>query len=573
MKWFYNLKISFKISVLSIFLILSIVTVGIIGLNALSHVNGLLNTMNNDRLVPIYDLQEAKSSLKDIKLAVTSHVSSLNESDKKNYEDEIKKSEAKMLEHINKYSQTYLVENEVKGIELLRKSYEDYKTVRTSVIALSNSGEINEALKLSSGNGKTKFEDTVKAFEYLINIQVTVAKQLYEDSEQAYKDGMLQFSLFIFICIIIGIVLSFMTTRAVVVPVKMVTSKLKEISSNGGDLTQRIGINSKDEVGQLSNAFDGFIEKLQVMIVEISEAAIVIASSSQQLSTASSESNKVMEQIALTVNNIANGTSDNVAITEETTASLSEAAKASGSIALASKQTNENSFSVKAAAEQGTEQVGDIADTIGNISQSSRKVALLINELNVSSQKISDIVQLITNISEQTNLLALNAAIEAARAGESGRGFSVVADEIRKLAEVSNNAAKDIIALVKDNQAKSENAVVSVEEVDEMVKVAVEKSNGVKTNIENILSNINLIVEQICFVNKDSEKQALITEEINKAMQNIAASANDMAAGTEEVSASVEEQVGTMEEVEATTKQLAEMAQSLNNITSKFKVK
>jgi len=196
----------------------------------------------------------------------------------------------------------------------------------------------------------------------------------------------------------------------------------------------------------------------------------------------------------------------------------------------------------------------------------------MINELEESSRKIGDIIQIITSISEQTNLLALNAAIEAARAGEAGRGFSVVADEIRKLADESNNAARQISELVKENQLKSASTVTSVNHVEEKVSLGVDIASEVGESIKNIIDNIKNIVNEIDQIDDANERQAQSTKEMEKAISNLAITSNEVAEGTENISTGIEEQLRTMTEIETTTEQLSEMAKRLRDVTSGFKV-
>lgn len=572
MKRFNNLKLVTKISILSFQFIIFLVVIGFLGLAALSGQNTSFKSLNDDRLVPLYDLEEAKMHLMEIRIQVLSHLSTNDSAVRKEKEDSILENENEFLRLIDKYRITYLVDSEKKGLVVLDKAYSEYKASRDNTIKYNNEGNLEKALENAKGDAGAKYDNAIKALDNLTNIQITVAEELYQKSEDTFTKTIYIFIILLAICILTGVFLTFVTARAVSLPVIRVTKKLQEISDNGGDLTQRIGLTSKDEVGQLGKAFDLFMNKLQNIIKDVSDSAHVIATSSQQLSTATSETNKAMEQIAQSVNEVAGSTNGNMAVVQQTTASLNEAARFSETTAESSKKTSVNSIKVKAAAEEGANQVTGIVESMKHISNSSKEVAATINDLGVSSRKINEIVQLITSVSVQTNLLALNAAIEAARAGEAGKGFSVVAEEIRKLADESNKSAKEIVELVKDNQAKVDKSIKSVGEVDHMVSLGVQTATEVKVNMDNIINNIKDIVEQITDIDKSVEKQAEVTEEITKGMNNIAGNAGDMAAATQEMSASVQEQVSTFEEIEATANQLADMAQKLNDITSGFTV-
>ncbi|WP_438823766.1 methyl-accepting chemotaxis protein [Bacillus sp. JJ1764] len=276
--------------------------------------------------------------------------------------------------------------------------------------------------------------------------------------------------------------------------------------------------------------------------------------------------------ISKTIGEIASGTSQGAAFAEQTTSNLIEAVNFSESTAMATRQTNDNTLKAKQAAEEGAGKISKVVDSITNMAASSKDVTVIISNLNESSKKIGEIIQIISGISTQTNLLALNAAIEAARAGDAGKGFSVVAEEIRKLADQSNKAAIEISELVKDNQAKSISAVQSVHLVEERVSEGVKNADEVGESIQNIMNHIQDIVNQVKQIDKMNTQQANSSKEMRQAVANLADASSEIAAGTEHISKSIDGQVLTMNEMEKTTNQLSEMAKRLKELTSGFKI-
>ena len=410
------------------------------------------------------------------------------------------------------------------------------------------------------------------SFNKIIDNQVAQAKLTYDQSKSVYSDTLVGLVSLIIVCGIIMLILSIIITKAVVAPVKRVTEKLKEISQSNGDLTKRIDYNSKDEIGELSSNFDLFMDKLHKIIKDVSHSASVISSSSEELRSATRTTAESLDTISSTIEEIAASASETAAITQETSAHTTEAVSLIESTSIATKNTTNNSKKAKESAQEGAAKITEVVSSITDIASSSVEVSLVINELDDSSKSIADIIQIISGISAQTNLLALNAAIEAARAGEAGRGFNVVADEIRKLADESNSAAKQISELIKENQIKAASAVTSVSLVEEKVSIGVTKASEVGQIIQSIIENIQNITNQIEEIDKATENHAYGSNQTEKAIGSIAATSSEIAMATENISSSVEEQIGTMSEIERTTESLSEMAKALNNITSGFKV-
>lgn len=584
MDFFKNVKLTQKISLLSISFLIFLTIIGVTSVKQLTVLNNKIMELNEQRVAPIIKLEDIKSDIEYIRYEGNSLMDASDDDEKKTIKDAIATKVSDIDEALLEYKDD-------EDFSSLFSNYDAFIAAKDTFVENAEQrgliqqngahleGQIPPESQDGAGgapNNMQAFDEAkialVESFDEVINNHVLEAQNTYQDSKADYKKTVMILISIVVICIVISLLLSIVIIRSIIVPVKKVTGKLKEVSESNGDLTQRINYESKDEIGQLSKSFDLFMDKLQSIIKEVASSAEVIESSSGQLSKATAITTESLEEISKTVVDISGGAADGAASAEETTAGLSEAARFSEAASDASRKTAYNSKKVKESAEDGANKIDEIVSSITNIASSSKEVSMIINELDYSSRKIGDIIKIITSISEQTNLLALNAAIEAARAGEAGKGFNVVSDEIRKLADESSKAARDIYELVKDNQLKSASAVTSVNQVEERVAKGVEKASEVGESIQNIIKNVNEIVVEIEQIDKANVQQVESTKEIEQAINNIALSSNEIASGTENISSSIEEQLKTMNGIEKTTEDLLEMSRRLSKITSGFKV-
>ena len=578
MNIFKNIKLSRKIGLLSLSFFIFLLVIGFTSITQISKVNSQIVELHDVRMTPIIELEKLQADVEYIRSEGSTLMDSTDAASKKTIIAAIEAKVATLDAGLAKQKSNVDYKSLIANYNSFIKAKDVFIAAEATVRVQGVPGQVAGGTKMQEGAptyvaafDKAKLA-LIHSFETISSKQVVAAKQTYTDSKTVYTTTLIELISLFAVSAIIIIILSVIIIRSIVTPLKKVTTKLKEISQSNGDLTQRINYESKDEIGELSSNFDLFIEKLQSIISEVAISAENISSFSNKLNNSTLITTQSLEEISTTVVSIASGTSDGAAVAQETSASLTEASRFSEATANASKNTAINSKKAKKAAEEGSNKISEVVSSITEIATSSKEVSIIINELDYSSKKIGDIIKIITTISEQTNLLALNAAIEAARAGEAGKGFNVVSDEIRKLADQSNTAAKEISLLVRENQLKSASAVSSVDQVEKKVSLGVSKASEVGESIHNIIKNIQDITIEIEQIDNANEQQLQGTKEIENAISNIAVNSNEIAGSTENISASIEEQLGVMTEIGKTTEDLSEMAKKLSKLTSGFKV-
>jgi methyl-accepting chemotaxis protein len=357
---------------------------------------------------------------------------------------------------------------------------------------------------------------------------------------------------------VVGIAIALLISRSILLPVRNCVNLLKDISEGEGDLTKRLPVDSKDEIGQLAQYFNTFVEKLQRIIAEISDNAQTVASSATQLSA-------VSRQTTQSVQSLSSKTSTVATAAEEMSANIT-------SVAAGMEQTTTNLSSVAAATEEMTSTIGEISSNTerarGTTDSAAHQVdsfAGILRELGDSAQEIGKVTDTISAISSQTNLLALNATIEAARAGEAGRGFAVVANEIKELATKTAEATNDIRAKIDGIQNATGSAVT---DIGQIVKV---------------ISDVNEIVTTIAAA---IEEQSAVTREvatnINQAttgVQDASVRASEMSGVSRDIAldiTTVDSITGDLrsggEKVEGSAEELSKLAEQLKELVGQFKI-
>ncbi|WP_199872895.1 methyl-accepting chemotaxis protein [Inediibacterium massiliense] len=406
----------------------------------------------------------------------------------------------------------------------------------------------------------------------IINVNINVANEANIQGKMEYEKANKIVIIVIIIGMFLAIFLGMVISNTIKKPIHKTIDMLKNIAQGEGDLTKRLNIHSKDEIGELTEWFNLFVDKIQDLVGQAKYNADHLAESSSQIALSIDQVNQGIEQIAGGISNVSDGAQNNASVVEETTASIEELASSIEVVSRQAKDAFDKSNDTLEFANQGANNVKEVVDANHKVNEATKEVYKVIGELKDSSDQIGEIVSMITNISQQTNLLALNAAIEAARAGEHGRGFAVVADEVRKLAEESTESASSITVLIDEIQIKADHASQAISQGQALVGVSVEKSNIIQTHFQNILNSIKDINGKMKTISSSANQQSQSAEEMTKAMDEISASTQDNASAVQQINAVIENQASAFEEIGASAEELKNVALKLKERTDKFKV-
>ncbi|MGP3778100.1 methyl-accepting chemotaxis protein [Halanaerobium saccharolyticum] len=349
---------------------------------------------------------------------------------------------------------------------------------------------------------------------------------------------------------------------------KMTNGDLREqVKMQGKDLKR------KDEIGIMAGIFNEMLEELNNLVVDINQQAKNLNSSAEKMDQNSREVSKGAEEVGLAVENLSAGSEEQLAQIEESNNNVQRLNQEIKEVDKNADEIASGADEVLGSIEKGNQSVNSSIDNINDLSQETKEVAELIQNLGTMSEEIGDIVVLINDISNQTNLLALNAAIEAARAGEAGRGFSVVADEIRSLAEESAGATEKISKLIEKIQLGVNNAVNSMDQNEELVAASVESieaTNNIFKEIRNVSKNLNISIDNVVARISSMREES---ENVENAINDIAKVTRDFASSSEQISAATEEQSASTDEILNTAVELKSMSEDLLNNINDFNVK
>lgn len=344
------------------------------------------------------------------------------------------------------------------------------------------------------------------------------------------------------------------------------------VRAGAGDLTLRAEAHRDDEIGFLVGECNGLIESLARIAGNVRRSAESVSNAATQLSASSGEINSSSIEISSSVQQIAHGAELQSRKVEETSSSMASISKTVQEVASRADEASKTSEEAARAALLGEQATTEAIAKIAEVRQAIETLAESVRVLGQRSARIGSIVDVITSIADQTNLLSLNAAIEAARAGESGRGFSVVAEEVRKLAEGSGKAAEQIGELIKEVQAETAKALKYMEVGSTEVVAGTDvvgRTADVLHEITEAVTRTTALAEDIASAMAEQSRR---TVEVDRAMHDIAAVVEQNAASAQETAAAAEEQTACMEEISSSAQELADMSHRLEDSVHQFHI-
>lgn len=377
----------------------------------------------------------------------------------------------------------------------------------------------SKTIEFAEINGSNK----LVYFAKVPNTKWTFAVEMTQATEEAAHSALLRE--IILLSIVLTVIVAIGVTSLVNVLFRdllRVSDALAEISSGEGDLTQRLEPNSNDEVGQLAINFNTFVGNMHSMVCRLRDISTTLARQANSTAESAEERNVRIQHQMDEINMVATAINEMAAATQEIAGNADNTA-----------QTAEETVT---ASNHGAEQVGQSQHSIDNLAKEVETATGVIEELHHNAQNINTILSTIQNIAEQTNLLALNAAIEAARAGEQGRGFAVVADEVRILSQRTHASTQEIQQMIETLQGTTQKAVGIMQDSQTLANTSVEDAQSASASLLQITNSVTQISDMAAQIAAAAEEQSSVTEEITRNTEAVRDVSNEL---TEETKQSV----------------------------------
>jgi len=546
MTWLRDAKLSSKL--IAAFGLCALITlgVGLLGSRGVSQLSDSLKLVFSNNLVSVSKTAEAKSKaiaqLKDLYALIAAHAENDSQSVKDTIRQAMTTNQADSEKAFAIYRKTPLADDERAAGDQMERDWPIYQAQIQKVLTVLDSGNVQGARALMSGEIQQAYRTVMDELTIMVESNNRQIGEGARDAEEQEQAAITVLYIGIALAFLAALALGLFISRLISRPIATAVASAQLIAK--GDLTHTIGSAARDETGQLLTALGEMQEGLKATIHQIADASNQLASAAEELNAVTEDGSRGLLR-------------QNDEIQQAATA-VTEMTSAVEEVARNAISTSEASKTASSQATDGLVQARNAVDAVNNATVEIQSSTTIVEDLAVQVRDIGKVLDVIRGIAEQTNLLALNAAIEAARAGEQGRGFAVVADEVRALAARTQSSTGEIESMIGAVRSRADQAVAAmgksqglVGDTQVLAKATGEALQSIATGIAQI-NDRNLVIASAC------EEQAHVAREVDRNLINIQDLSTQTAAGAHQTSAS--------------TQDLSRLATSFNDLVSRFRL-
>ncbi|WP_073087871.1 methyl-accepting chemotaxis protein [Selenomonas ruminantium] len=563
-----DIRIGAKILLLVIIGLLGMAIISFSGYDAMSDAGDDMDNMFNRKLKAMRMLGNEINYMRMIQVRIVKHILDPKDAQIK----------ASIQEAINSYEETWpkykelgmRADNAAAEIPNTEKLWADYKLGILEAQSLADAGKTQEAWAYYKGVEAGVTQDLLRSLIALEKVANDNAEQLNEDvmNENAHEMYMMIVTTLVCFLLLGGI--AYFIIRDIMTTLEGMVQECNRMKD--GDFRLNYNYEPRgDELGQMEAALQGMRKELNDLMRKVSESSEQLAASSEELTASAGQAAQAATQVAQSASEVVESVEHQQQAVMNSNEAVQSAEASIEEIRQKSAQVEENSSMVAKRAEDGNQSIDASVRQIKDVEETVTASAKMVDRLGERSKQIGEIVDTMTGIAEQTNLLALNAAIEAARAGEHGRGFTVVAEEVGKLAQESKESAEKIAGLIKEIQADTENAVSAMRSGKAAVVEGAHSVESLRTMFEEINQLVIGVSGEISHVTDAIHATADATNDIAADMNEINSYSGKVASEMQAVSAATEEQSASAEEIASASDALASLAQSQQAALSHFR--
>ncbi len=550
------MKLTIKLKLIFTFLII-IISVSVMSIYAVTTLDKIndQSTVIEQVWLPSVDYSNSINAMAaNFRIKELQHVIATDEETMTKYEEEADAIQKELDDKIVSYEQIVASEEDKATLGLIKEYWNSYREIHPQIIELSRQLKTQEAMSLLNGDSKKARDLLQEQIKLMVEHSKNGANKASSDGDVMYKKS---YTTLLTVSITMAL---FMLSAAIYIlysiltPIGKLKIALNDLAQRGGDLTQKINIKSKDEIGELAESTNSFIENIRLILKEVNESASMVDEAGEKVGGYLTDLNSYVEDTSAVVEELAAGTEETAASAQEVNASSHEIQDAINSVAMKSqegsievKKISERAEKLKESAAISQKQANEIYNLTKNKMEEALKKSEVVSQISVLSEGI-------LQISSQTNLLALNAAIEAARAGEAGKGFAVVADEIRKLAEDSRSTVTEIQNLTFAVMASVQDLSDSSNEIMNFMDTTVKKDyESLKNTGEQYSFDADFVNDLITDFSATSEELAASIDAVITAINEVSTTVNEGASGNQMIA---EKTVTIVEKVDQVNRQM-----------------